>query len=368
MPLLLDTARSGSAAAAVALRSANGINIGLINNMPDVALEATERQFIELIRAATSKAVVCLKLFSIPEGPRADDVRRDLARRYRDVSELWDTRLDGLIVTGTEPRALSLEDEPYWEALSTIVDWARDNTASTIWSCLAAHAAVLHADGIERRPLADKQCGVFDCDLVAVHPMTTGVAPRLRVPHSRWNDLPEPALASCGYRLLTRSAAAGVDMFAREERRFLSMFLFLQGHPEYEAGTLLREYRRDVARFLRGEREHYPAAPQGYFNDQAAALATAFRARAIGERRDDLIADFPIGVLEAGLESTWRRCATGIYENWLDYLKQRKAQQRILTVPVQRSRRDAWPSRMRAAGGRRFRALGPSAVGGMRNH
>jgi homoserine O-succinyltransferase/O-acetyltransferase len=348
MPLLLDTARSGSA---VELRSANGINIGLINNMPDAALEATERQFIDLIRAATRKAVVCLKLFSIPDIPRANQVRRDVAGRYRDVSELWDTRLDGLIVTGTEPRALSLKDEPYWETLSKIVDWARDNTASTIWSCLAAHVAVLHADGIERRPLADKQCGVFDCDVVAAHRMTKGVAPPLCVPHSRWNDLPEPALASCGYRLLTRSAAAGVDMFAREERRFRSMFLFLQGHPEYETDTLLREYRRDVARFLRGEREHYPAAPHGYFNDKTAALATAFRARAIGERRDDLIADFPMSALEAGLESPWRRCATGIYENWLDYLKQRKAEQRIPIVPLRGSPRDAWPSRVRPAVG-----------------
>ena len=49
--------------------------------------------------------VVRLKLFSLPEVPRADAARRDIAERYRDVSELWDTRLDGLIVTGTEPRA-----------------------------------------------------------------------------------------------------------------------------------------------------------------------------------------------------------------------------------------------------------------------
>ena len=59
------------------------------------------------------------------------------------------------------------------------------------------------------------------------------------------------ALADCGYRILTRSAAAGVDMFARQDKSF---HLFLQGHPEYEAKTLLREYRRDVGRYLRRER------------------------------------------------------------------------------------------------------------------
>ena len=66
---------------------------------------------------------------------------------------MWDTRLDGLIVTGTEPKSKNLDDEPYWAALPQVIDWAREHTHSTIWSCLAAHAAVLHTDGIERRPL-----------------------------------------------------------------------------------------------------------------------------------------------------------------------------------------------------------------------
>jgi len=196
MPLLLNTARSG---AAVELRGTNCMTIGLVNNMPDAACEATERQFLDLIRAATSNAVVHLKLFSIADVPRADPVRRELAKRYRDVAELWDTRLDGLIVTGTEPRAAKLEDEPYWATLTKLADWARHNTVSAIWSCLAAHAAVLHADGIARRPLNEKKFGVFDCDVVVPHPLMTGMKPRLRVLHSRYNDLPEGALAPGGY-------------------------------------------------------------------------------------------------------------------------------------------------------------------------
>jgi homoserine O-succinyltransferase len=338
MPLLLDTARSGSA---VELRGGNCLTIGLVNNMPDAAWEATERQFLGLIRAVTTDVVVRFKLFSIPDVPRGDYARASLAERCRDISELWDTRLDGLIVTGTEPRAATLHDEPYWATLSKLVAWARENTASTIWSCLAAHAAVLHADGIERRPLKDKQFGVFDYEVVAAHPLVIGAPPRLRVPHSRHNDLPEPALAASGYRLLTRSAAAGVDAFVREERG-LSLFVFFQGHPEYEAHTLAREYRRDVGRFLRGEREHFPATPQGYFNDQATALVDAFRPRAIRDRRESLIADFPMSALEAGLENPWRRSAIGIYGNWVEFLKDRKAERRALMLPMQRSRREAW--------------------------
>ena len=164
MPLFLDSGRLGPA---VELNASNCITIGLVNNMPDAALEATERQFTDLIRVAAPKAVVLLKLFAIPELPRGEARAPHVAERYRDIAELWDTPLDGLIVTGTEPRAGNLRDEPYWDTLTKVVDWARDHTSSAIWSCLAAHAAVLHLDGVERRAFKQKRCGVFDCRLTA---------------------------------------------------------------------------------------------------------------------------------------------------------------------------------------------------------
>lgn len=338
MPLLLDTASSASA---FELRGGNCLNIGLVNNMPDAAWEATERQFLGLIRAATTDVVVRCKLFSVPDVPRGSDEWAGLAPRYHDISELWDTPLDGLIVTGSEPRAAILYDEPYWATLSKLAAWARENTASTIWSCLAAHAAVLDAHGIEREPLEEKRFGVFDCDVVAAHPLVIGLPPRLHVPHSRFNNLPEVALGAEGYRVLARSAAAGVDTFVREEPAS-SLFVFFQGHPEYEANSLAREYRRDIGRFLRGEREHYPAMPLGYFDEQATALVDAFRACALRDRDESLIADFPMSALEPGLENGWRRSAIGIYRNWLDYLKDRKAERRALMRPMQRSGRKPW--------------------------
>src|ERR1700676_1636653 len=193
MPLLLDTSRSASANE---IHASNCVTIGLINNMPDPALDATERQFTDLIRAAASKTIVRLLLFSTPEVPRADTPRQDMAERYRDVSELWPAHVDGLIVTGTEPRMKNLKDEPYWATLSQVVDWARDHTVSTIWSCLPAHAAVLHVDGVQPPPLAGKLFGIFDCEPAASHPMTSDAKSGLRIAHSRYNDLPEAALAA----------------------------------------------------------------------------------------------------------------------------------------------------------------------------
>ena len=124
-----------------------------------------------------------------------------------------------------------------------------------------------------------------------------------------------------------------------------SLFVFLQGHPEYEAGTLLREYRRDIGRYLRGEWERYPSMPEGYFNGEASALLGAFRERALGERRQELIADFPMRALEGRLSCRWQHSAVGFYERWLDYLKERKAERRTPAVPLQPAVRRDWPGR-----------------------
>ena len=91
MPLLLDTTRSDAPAE---FRAANCITIGLINNMPDPALEATERQFMDVIRTAATKVVVRLLLFSIPEVPRAATTRQELADRYHE--DLLAHRLEAL--------------------------------------------------------------------------------------------------------------------------------------------------------------------------------------------------------------------------------------------------------------------------------
>ena len=117
---------------------------------------------------------------------------------------------------------------------------------------------MLHADGIERRALREKQFGVFDCRLAADHPMTRDtVRSRSAVPHSRYNDLPERALTAAATRSSPARLPPASTLFAKQDGSF---FLFFQGHPEYEADTLLREYRRDVARFLAGERERLSGA------------------------------------------------------------------------------------------------------------
>lgn len=297
----------------------NGIDIGLVNNMPDSALEATERQFLALLDAAADGMTIRVTFYTMPDIPRSESGQRHVSA-YRPISDLWNTHLDGLIVTGTEPRTPNLEAEPYWASLTGLMDWANSNTSSAIWSCLAAHAAVLYGDGILRRKLDSKRSGIFECEAVNGHELTAGVPTCLWMPHSRWNDLPGNALESAGYRILLRSKA-GMDVFAKQRK---SLFLFFQGHPEYDGDTLLREYRRDIRRYLRFESEAYPTLPQSYFDDATTADCTALKERAMCDRREEIIEDFP-KVPEVA--NKWRSTAVHIYGNWLSYLARRKTPQ-----------------------------------------
>jgi homoserine O-succinyltransferase len=188
------------------------IVIGLVNNMPDAALRTTELQFSSLLSVASGNIPVCLRLFYLPGLLRQDWGRSLVSHCYEDISELWATHLGGLIVTGTEPHALALVDEPYWPTLTKLVDCAEDHALSTIWSCLAAHAAVLHIDDIDRRLLGEKLSGIFHCTRAEDHPiMIPNSISMVCVPHSRYYELPEEALLSKGYHILSRSPE-GVDM------------------------------------------------------------------------------------------------------------------------------------------------------------
>jgi homoserine O-succinyltransferase len=296
------------------------LDIGLINNMPDAALDATERQFRALLSAAADDIAVYLTLYTLPEVPRTDFGRRQVST-YSSLDDLWDRHHDGLIVTGAEPRAADLKDEPFWGSLTKALEWAESHTYSTILSCLAAHAGILYNDGIVRRPLGDKRFGIFECERVSDHPLTAAAPDRLRIPHSRWNEIPEEALLACGYRVLTRSEDAGVDAFVKQRK---SLFVFFQGHPEYEAVTLLLEYRRDIGRFLRRERDTYPPIPQGYLDEETVHALTTLRERALSERREELLAEFPLEMAAGKVTNTWRSTAEGLYRNWLLYILAQK--------------------------------------------
>ncbi len=88
------------------------IEIGLVNNMPDAALAATERRFAELLDGSDAGLDVRLHLFSLAGVERGPAAQLSMAGRYQDIAALKTAGLDAIIVTGAEPRAPDLRAEP----------------------------------------------------------------------------------------------------------------------------------------------------------------------------------------------------------------------------------------------------------------
>jgi homoserine O-succinyltransferase len=316
---------------------ADALRIALINNMPDPALEDTEIQFFDLLESAAGDVPLSLKLYSLPQFPRGDAGKRHLDNFYFGIGDLLNSRFDGVIITGAEPLQPDLRNEPYWPVLTEALDWAERNTNSTVLSCLAAHAGVFYGDGIPRHRLRDKQFGVFEYKKVRDHALTAGLADGMQIPHSRWNEVRADALASSGYEILTQSAEAGVDLFVKKKKD--SLFVHFQGHPEYGTRTLLKEFRRDIKRFLKKERDTYPTTPVGYFDAAAVKLLSDFREEVVANPREELMAKFPEAAVAGTVQDTWQTSAATVYRNWLQYLISRKAEASALraATPVARA-------------------------------
>lgn len=283
------------------------LEIALVVNAAGPAFAAGARMFGQAVRAAAGESCR-LHIATIRDGePAAASPRvipfEQLAAR---------TRLDGVIVTGAEPTRPDLQHEPYWPRLVGLFEWAQRRQVPLLVSCLAAHAAVLHADGIRRRRLTRKAFGLFRQDVVADDPLTAGLGPH-HAPHSRWNELDRQDLLAHGYSVLTESAQAGVDMFVRRRE---NLVLFLQGHPEYEPGTLAGEFRRDVVRFLQAN-QTFPDLPAFMLEPRRYAALEDYRLRALRDPASVAASELAALLDPSGLPD-WSASARLIVGNWLD--------------------------------------------------
>ena len=181
-------------------------------------------------------------------------------------------------------------------------------------------AACARLDGIAREPLP--KCRDFAFETAPRSKLVSGLGGAMLTPHSRRNGLDRQTLIREDYQILAENPEIGVDVFAKQRG---SLFVFLQGHPEYEDDSLAREYRRDMNRFLRREREALPAIPVDYFPEQVARALAVFAERARFDRRPEMMAAFPdAGAFGPG-DAPWRKSAIRLYRNWLDIVAERKA-------------------------------------------
>src|SRR5271167_4846078 len=181
----------------------------LVNNMPDAAFGATERQFVGLLEAGSGCETVALTRHAMAGVPRGERVRARIAAEYRPLEDVFSDPPDLLVVTGSNPIESRIEDEPYWSDLHGLLKWASENVQAMVLSCLSAHAALAVFDGLERTTLPVKCTGVFAQEADRTHPLTAGLYGSVVLPHSRLNAVPKEAVAAAGYAVALHSPEVG---------------------------------------------------------------------------------------------------------------------------------------------------------------
>lgn len=292
------------------------LHVGFLNMMPDSALVVTERQFMRLVGSSNQIAQLFVYPFTIPGLPRGDEAQAYIDQYYLPFEQLQKDGLDALIISGANVANPILEQEPFWKALYQIIDWAADNVTSVLCSCLATHALAKAIHGIDRKRLPEKKWGVYSHRIAQMdHPLLRDINTRFDVPHSRYNEVSRAQMEAAGMKILADSADSGVHLAVSPDQ---FRVVYFQGHPEYDRNSLLKEYKREVGRFVAGDRADYPPHLENYFSPEATAIVDAYEAIVRDcLKRNAPIPPFPEEQIEPHLDNTWLDTGKSIVNNWL---------------------------------------------------
>ena len=297
------------------------LHIGLLNMMPDAALEATERQFLRLVGSCNRIAQFYVHLFTFPEIPRDEKATAHIDRYYEDFETLKHQGLDALIISGANPAQERIEDEPFWEPLGEAVNWAKENVCSVMCSCLATHAVVQQLWGIHRYKLADKRWGVYSNRITQIdHPLIANINTRFDAPHSHVFEVNARQLEEKDMYILAMSKEADLHLATSPDG---FRFVFFQGHPEYDAVSLFKEYKREVTRYIDGVRTTYPQYPENYVVHEIRDLLEGYKQKV--ERAQGNFENLPPFPDEEGsalADNTWSDTGKAIVNNWLGLIYQ----------------------------------------------
>jgi homoserine O-succinyltransferase len=105
-----------------------------------------------------------------------------------------------------------------------------------------------------------------------------------------------------------------VHLAATPDRRSV----FMQGHPEYEPVSLLKEHKREVGAFAEGRRPDYPEVPVGIVAAPGQAMLAGHRQRVLAARRGGGPPPaYPEAEVLPHLADRWRADTVRFFAAWL---------------------------------------------------
>lgn len=256
------------------------LDIVILNLMP-----LKEDAELQLLRSLSNTPLQVNISFIRTVSHRAKNASQShLERFYTDFDSIKDRKWDGLIITGAPVETMEFEEVEYWDELTKIMDWSKDNVTSTLHICWGAQAGLYYRYGVAKIRLEKKLSGVYKHYTFHKRtPLVRGFDDSFLVPQSRYTGVDKEAIVNNPLlEIVAESKITGPYLIIAEEGKNI----FVTGHPEYDTITLDQEYKRDLAKGIN------PDIPVNYYPD-------------------DNPENKPI--------KSWRCHANTLYTNWLNY-------------------------------------------------
>jgi homoserine O-succinyltransferase len=255
------------------------IEIAILNLMP-TKIE-TETQLIRLL--SNSPLQVNLTLLNTATYESKNISKAHLDKFYKNFDSIKNKNIDGMIITGAPVETMEFEDVMYWNELTEILEYAKKHVTSTLFICWGSQAALKYYYGIGKHTLPEKLFGVYEHKTCQPYdPLVKGMDDVFYIPHSRHTASNEDQIYSCeDLIVIAKSEEAGPAILKSKNNKHF----FFSGHSEYDKGTLLYEYERDLNKGMK------IAPPCNYFTDEKSRK----------------------------IEVKWRSAANILFSNWLNY-------------------------------------------------
>jgi len=256
------------------------LRILLLNLMPTKI--ATETQLARLL--GNTPLQVELELLMVKSHVAKNTSQEHMLAFYKTFDQVQDQTFDGMVITGAPVEKMPFEEVAYWEELCEIFEWSKTHVTSTLHICWGAQAGLYYHWGVEKQALPKKLSGVYPHRVTHKGSILfRGFDDVFMVPHSRYTTVDRRDILTIPQlKILAESDEAGVYAVSTHG----GSQVFITGHSEYDAETLLGEYLRDKKAGIN------PELPVNYFPDN-----------------DD--AKTPM--------CTWRSSANLLFCNWLNY-------------------------------------------------
>ena len=215
------------------------LEIVLLNLMPTKI--ATETQLSRVL--GNTPLQVKLELMHTTSHRSKNTPQDHLLNFYKSFDELKHRKFDGMVITGAPVELMDFEEVDYWPELCEIMEWTKTNVHSTFHICWGAQAGLYYHYGIQKHTMPQKLFGVYEHKADYKRSiLLRGFDDTFWVPHSRHTTIEREDVEKIpGMKILASSEKAGVYAMMNKAGRQI----FVTGHSEYDADTLLKEYIRD---------------------------------------------------------------------------------------------------------------------------